>query len=275
MTEQRRRRRPRARRQAVRGRGARGRLLPRALRRVRRRGLRPLLQHHRQPDAVVHPALPLGPQQRAGHPPARGRRLRRGLPAGQPRPRRGRRRRDRGPARARRDGPRLPPLHAARDGPRGAPGRLPAPLRPHPVDPAGRLAGAADEDPRGDLPRPAGQRHHRLPHAVLPAQLPAVLPRPDGPRGRLRAGRRRLRRPRGVGARVPAADRLRGDAGRRPAPARAGVRGAGAVAPPRVLDPARRPRGPVARTSCAGSPRSTSSSSSTRSSPSGSRSRRS
>ena len=29
------------------------------------------------------------------------------------------------------------------DDPRGAPGRLPAPLRPHPVDPAGRLAGAA------------------------------------------------------------------------------------------------------------------------------------
>ena len=26
------------------------------------------------------------------------------------------------------------------------------------------------------------QRHHRLPHARLPAQLPAVLPRPDGPR---------------------------------------------------------------------------------------------
>ena len=41
-------------------------------------------------------------------------RLRGGLPAGQSRPRRGRRRRDRGPARARRDGPRLPPLHAAR-----------------------------------------------------------------------------------------------------------------------------------------------------------------
>ena len=27
---------------------------------------------------------------------------------------------------------------------------------------------------------PAGQRHHRLPHALLPAQLPAVLPRADG-----------------------------------------------------------------------------------------------
>ena len=33
------------------------------------RGLRPLLQRLREPDAVVHPALPLGPVQRAGHPP--------------------------------------------------------------------------------------------------------------------------------------------------------------------------------------------------------------
>ena len=78
-----RRGRARARRQAVRGRGARGRLLPRALHRVRRRGLRPLLQHHRQPDALVHPALPLGPEQRAGHPPARGGGLQAGLPGRQ------------------------------------------------------------------------------------------------------------------------------------------------------------------------------------------------
>ena len=50
------------------------------------------------------------------------------------------------------------------DDPRGAAGRLPAPLRPHPVDPAGRLARAAHADARGDLPRRAGQRHRRLPH---------------------------------------------------------------------------------------------------------------
>ena len=37
-----------------------------------------------------------------------------------------------------------------------------------------------------------GERHHRLPHALLPAQLPAVLPRPDGSRGRLRARPRAL-----------------------------------------------------------------------------------
>ena len=35
-----------------------------------------LLQRRRQPDAVVHPALPLGPLERAGHPPPRGRGLR-------------------------------------------------------------------------------------------------------------------------------------------------------------------------------------------------------
>ena len=114
-----------------------------------------------------------------------------GYQAGQPRPRRGRDRRDRGPGRAGRDGPRLPPLHAAGDGPRSAAGRLPAPLRAHPVDAAGRLARAADGAARADLPRAAGQRHHRLPHALLPAQLPAVLPRPARPRGRLRARRRR------------------------------------------------------------------------------------
>ena len=66
------------------------------------------------------------------------------------------------------------------------------------------------QHPRGDLRGPAGQRHHRLPHPVLPAQLPAVLPRPDGPRGRLRRRRRALRGPRGVGARLPAADRRQG-----------------------------------------------------------------
>ena len=35
-----------------------------------------------------------------------------------------------------------------------------------------------DADPRRDLRRAAGQRHHRLPHALLPAQLPPVRARP-------------------------------------------------------------------------------------------------
>ena len=116
-----------------------------------------------------------------------------------------------------RDGPRLPPLHAPGPRPPRAPGRVPAPLHPHPVDPAGRLAGAAHADPRGDLHGPAGERHHRLPHPLLPPQLPAVLPRPDGARRRLRARRRALRRARGVGARLSAADRPRGDPPDRPA----------------------------------------------------------
>ena len=45
------------------------RQLPRPARRVRPGRLRPLLQRHREPDAVVHPALPLGPLERPGHPP--------------------------------------------------------------------------------------------------------------------------------------------------------------------------------------------------------------
>ena len=93
--------------------------------------------------------------------------------------------------------------------PPGAPGRVPPPLRAHPVEPVGLLAGAADADPRGDLRGDPVQRHHRLPHPLLPAQLPAVLRGPDGPGGRLRARGRALRRSRGLGAGVSAADRHR------------------------------------------------------------------
>ena len=249
--------------------------LPRALRGLRPGGLRPLLQHLRQPDALVHPALPLGPEQRAGHPPARGRGLRVRLQRRQRGPRRGGARGDRGRGRAGRDGPRLPALHAARHGAAGAAGRVPAPLRPHPVDAARRLARAALADPRRDLRRPAGQRHHRLPHALLPAQLPPVRARPHRARGRHGARRRQVPRPRGVGARLPAADRLAGDAGGRGARQRAGVRGASCCGAG-ASSPSCAWTGPTSpRTSCAGSPASTSSSSSTPSSRSGSRSPRS
>ena len=206
----------RARRQAPDGPVAAGRRVLGAAGRERPRGLRPLLQHHRQPDALVHPALPLGPEQRAGHPPPRGRGVRVRLQRRQRGPGGRRRRGDRGALRARRDGPRLPPLHAAAARPARAARRVPAPLRPHPVVAERRLARAAQPHPRGDLLRAAGQRHHRLPHALLPAQLPAVLPRPDGPRGRLRARRGALRGSRGLGARLPAADRR----ARRPAASR-------------------------------------------------------
>ena len=114
------------------------------------------------------------------------------------------------------------------------PRRVPAPLRPHPLEPVGLVAGAAVDDPRGDLPRDPRQRHHRLPHPLLPAQLPAVLRGPDGPRGRPRGRRRALRRPRGVGARLPAADRRRrrpggGAAGRGRASSRTSCCAAGAI----------------------------------------------
>src|ERR687893_638639 len=59
-----------------------------------------------------------------------------------------------------------------------------------------------------------GMVRRARPDALLPAQLPAVLPRSPGVRGRHGARRRAVRRPRRVGARVPAPDRLARDAGR-------------------------------------------------------------
>ena len=84
---------------------------------------------------------------------AGGRGVRARLQRRQRGPRAGRARGDRGRRRARRHGPRLPLLHAAGDHPARAPGRLPAPLHPHPVDAAGRLARAAEGHPRPDLRR--------------------------------------------------------------------------------------------------------------------------
>ena len=78
--------------------------------------------------------------------------------------------------------------------PRRAPRRLPPALRPHPVVAARQLADPARPHARGDLPRPARQRHHRLPHHGLLPQLPALLPGAAGARGRLRARRGPARR---------------------------------------------------------------------------------
>ncbi len=97
-----------------------------------------------------------------------------------------------------------PALH-----PRGAARRLPAPLRPHPLVAAGLVADTAAGLARGDLSRPAGERHHRLPHLRLRAQLPPVLPGADGARGRLGAASGRPPRRGDVGARLPAGDRRR------------------------------------------------------------------
>ena len=138
-----------------------------------------------------------------------------------------------GDERAGRDGPRLPPLHAAGARPPRAPRRLPAPLRPHPVDAAATPGACCPTRIREEIyDGPAGQRHHRLPHPLLPAQLPAVLPRPDGPRGRLRrAASCSFDGPRGVGARLPAADRRAGDRARSPRATRVRrVRGASCCA---------------------------------------------
>ena len=240
--------------------------------RLRPRRLRPVLQHHREPDAVVHPALPVGPLQRAGHPPQRDRGVRVRLQRGQRGPGAGGDGGDRRARAAGGDGARLSPVHAARADPERAPRRVPHPLRAHPLEPVGLVARAAHGDARRDLRRDPLQRHHRLPHPVLPPELPAVLRGPARAGGRPRRGGGALRRPRGLGARLPAADRrARGAVGGRARPG-ARVRGRAAAPAPRPPDPARRSRRPVARTSCAGSAPSTCSSSSTPSSASGSRS---
>ena len=193
---------------------ARGRHLRGRPRRLRSRGLRRLLQRHRQPAALVHPALPLGPLQRSRHP-RRGE-VRLGVRL-QGRQRRHRRRGDapgRGPRGAAGDVPRLPPVYGAGAGPRGASRRVPPSLRPHPLAASGRVADPAARLARGDLRRDARQRHHRLPHERLRPQLPRLLPRADGLRGRLPQGGRPPRGPRDLGPRLSAGDR------RRPAAAR-------------------------------------------------------
>ena len=152
---------------------------------------------------------------------------------------------DRGRGGRGRDAPRLPPIRRAAVHPRGAPRRLPPPLRAHPVDPARRLARAPARHPRGDLRGHPRQRHRRLPHPRLPAQLPALLPRPVRPRcGRAR-GRGALRRPRGVGPGLPAADLGRDLPPHRAARGRARVRARDPAPPPRAPDPARGPRRPL------------------------------
>ena len=155
--------------------------------------------------------------------------------------------------------------------------RVPAPLRPHPVDPARRVARAAARHPARDLRGPPGQRHRRLPHALVPLELPAVLPRPDGPRGRLRRAAIVHFEDREVWVRAyPLPIDARATLPRR------GVATATAefedelLAPPaRAPDPARRPRRPVEERPARLLAPSTCSSSSTRSSPRRSRSSRS
>ena len=120
---------------------------------------------------------------------------------------------DRGHERAGRDGPRLPPLHAAR--------RSSARARPDvflhhfihiPWTQPDAWRVLPDAHPRGDLPRAAGQRHHRLPHRAptgatsCSAAATCWTSRSTSTRGVVH-----FDGPRGVGARLPAADRRRGD----------------------------------------------------------------
>ena len=90
------------------------------------------------------------------------------------------------------------------------------------------------------------ERHHRLPHALLPAQLPALLPRAVRPRGR-RGGRASCASTgREVWVRsypLPiSAESFERTAQR---PGRARVRARDPAPPARAPDPARRPRRPV------------------------------
>ena len=100
-----------------------------------------------------------------------------------------------GRGRAAGDAPRLPPLHLPR---RSSATRGPDAFLHHfvhiPWSQPDSWRILPGRHARGDLPRPARQRHHRLPHHGLLPQLPALLPRADGARGRLRARRGPARR---------------------------------------------------------------------------------
>ena len=211
---------------------------------TRSRGLRRVLQRGREPDAVVHPALPLGPLERPGHPPGGARRLGGGLLHGQPALRRGGQRGGRGRPRRGGDAPRLPPVHGARDHPAAAPGRVPALLRAHPVEPAGRLAGPAAGHPRGDL------------RGMLANDIIAFHTRSYGRNfllccrelfdlGSTTSRPRALRGPRRMGALLPAPDLRRDVHKSAQRPGRPRVRARDPSPPARAPDPARGPRGPL------------------------------
>ena len=130
--------------------------------------------------------------------------------------------------------------------PRGAPRRLPAPLRPHPVDPARRLAGAAARHARGHLrghPRPTtSSPSTRAPTGATSCSAAASC---STSRSTRRPGIVHFDGPRGVGARLPAADLGRDLPAQRPAARGARVRARDPAPPARAPDPARRPRRPV------------------------------
>ena len=159
-----------------------------------------------QPDAVVHPALPVGPVQRPGHPHPRGRGLRLRLQARQ----RGHgRRRGRGDRRRRgpgRDGPRLPPVPAAGDDPRA--GRTSSSTTSSTSRGRSRTPGACC--PRGCARRSTAASWPTTSSASTPAPTGATscsAARTCWSSRSTTSGRRQVRRPRGLGPRLPAADR--------------------------------------------------------------------
>ena len=190
MTDEDARGQPRARRRRLRLSTSTRHELPRPPRGQRPRGLRPLLQRRRQPDALVHPALPLGPLQRAGHPRARGGRLRARLPAGERRPGAARCSRRSTGRRRGRDAPRLPPLHWRR-GRSARATRTPSSTTSSTSRGRSRTPGACCRaDIREDIYEGILSNDIIAFHTdSLQAQLPALLPRAVRPRGR-RGGRR-------------------------------------------------------------------------------------
>ena len=238
-------RRGRARRGVVRGDSARRLAVPPPPRRPRSVGVRLVLQRRRQPDPLVPAALHVEPAVHARPRPRPPQRLVQRLRARQ----RGVRSRDarRARARARRGGllPRLPPLPCTEVRARAPAGRAHDALRAHPVASVRLLAHPAGAPAARGARRTAGERHRRVAHAPLAAQLPAQLRGRARRGGRLRARNRLARRP--AHARDEPSDRNRPARVRRaegrPGGARVRTRDRGEAAG--VPRRARRPHRPV------------------------------
>ncbi len=148
--------------------------VPAAARRAPDPGVRLVLQRRLEPDALVRPALPLGPAGRRrtsttrSHAPGRDGYVRR-----QPQLRRGGARGAR--ARPGRDRllPRLPPLRRAAHRARGAARRDARALRRTSRGRSRTTGTSSRRDPAGGPRRAARERRRRLPHGALAAQLPA------------------------------------------------------------------------------------------------------
>ena len=132
-------------------------------------------------------------------------RRRRGAPGARraPAPRPGRRRGRRAGAAAR-----LPALLRRAARPRRLPGRLPAPVHPHPLAAERLLARAARAHPRGRVPRAcSATTSSPSTRATTRATSCTAATTCSTSRSTRRAASVRLRRPRGVGARLPGVHR--------------------------------------------------------------------